>query len=881
MTHGSSARRKRSVIAGRGRESAGTKGGLLLSLAMIEIDRETKDWLTGQARGRFGKIPPERIADLVLTATADGDAQLRKAAFDALVRRYAFARRDSLTAQGPKPSLPSSPLGDYRTISADRKRPGSRPYVTRVRSLTPFVTSCSCADFVRGGLGVCKHGLVVLEVLTSSGDLDRASPNPLPEVELSWDPIPPLSPEETRLLRLRYRRSATSTSPSPDSLGFDGMSPSKTSLGNAAARLAFVRRLVDALETGLVTAEPCVSTLLGEELPREARAAHGLSALETSLATIPSLSRTLYPYQREGLERFLATGRLLLGDDMGLGKTTQAIAACHALFVTGRIERGLLVVPSPLKAQWKREWDATTRAVEATVVDGSPQERAKLYRETKRGFLIVAYEQVLRDLARIQELDPQMLVVDEAARIKNWQTKSAAYVRSLRADYRLVLTGTPMENRFEELATLVDLVDDVVLEPKWRLPALHGMPSEESKGAVAGPAKGARRLAELRTKLAPALLRRIRRDVLSDLPSRTDTRVPVEMSPAQREAHDELMPAIAALLARGKGRALARPELLRLISMLTEQRIVSNGLVQKRFDEIYPSIEHQSPTEARLAELDSPKLFALRTLIDEVVVGQGRKAVVFSQWTRMLRLAEWAVRDRLAAAGKRAAFFTGAESATQRERALAELVDDPSLVVLFSSDAGTTGLNLQHTVSVCVNLELPWNPAVLEQRIGRIHRLGQTSPIDVFNLVSEEGIESRIAQVVAGKKAVFDGLFDGESDEVSLDGEGSLLESARKLVDASDVETALAMADEETDEREDIRAAAKPAGAAEASPSTGDGPETGPSTSPILPNLPNLEVSVLPDGGLRIDVPPAWRPVVGRLFASLARALGEGESGQD
>jgi superfamily II DNA/RNA helicase len=206
---------------------------------------------------------------------------------------------------------------------------------------------------------------------------------------------------------------------------------------------------------------------------------------------------------------------------------------------------------------------------------------------------------------------------------------------------------------------------------------------------------------------------------------------------------------------------------------------------------------------------------------------------------------------------------------------LAELVDDPSLVVLFSSDAGTTGLNLQHTVSVCINLELPWNPAVLEQRIGRIHRLGQTSPIDVFNLVSEEGIESRIAQVVAGKKAVFDGLFDGASDEVSLDGEGSLLESARKLVDAADVETALAIADEETDEREDIGAAAKLSDMADVAPSATDGPEPRP-TAPPLPNLPNLEVSVLPDGGLRIDVPPAWRPVVGRLFASLARALGEG-----
>src|SRR6476620_5318045 len=99
----------------------------------------------------------------------------------------------------------------------------------------------------------------------------------------------------------------------------------------------------------------------------------------------------------------------------------------------------------------------------------------------------------------------------------------------------------------------------------------------------------------------------------------------------------------------------------------------------------------------------------------------------------MLRLAEWAVRDLLAEAGQRAVFFTGAESHKQRERAIVDLHDDPAVSVMFLSDAGGVGLNLQRAATCCINLELPWNPAVLEQRIGRIHRLGQTQPIDVYN----------------------------------------------------------------------------------------------------------------------------------------------------
>ena len=145
---------------------------------------------------------------------------------------------------------------------------------------------------------------------------------------------------------------------------------------------------------------------------------------------------------------------------------------------------------------------------------------------------------------------------------------------------------------------------------------------------------------------------------------------------------------------------------------------------------------------------------------------------MFSQWKRMLHLAEWAVSDVLADSGSRAVHFTGDESQKRRTQNIVDFHDDPRARVFFATDAGGVGLNLQRAASACVHLDLPWNPAVMEQRAGRIYRLGQTKPVEIYSLVSIGGIESRIASIVGGKKALFDGVFDGASDEVLFEGGG-------------------------------------------------------------------------------------------------------------
>ncbi len=301
---------------------------------------------------------------------------------------------------------------------------------------------------------------------------------------------------------------------------------------------------------------------------------------------------------------------------------------------------------------------------------------------------------------------------------------------------------------------------------------------------------GARNLDTIRDRLKRCMVRRVRQDVLDQLPPRTDTRVPVELTEVQQAAHDDLNQPIAQLVQRSLKRPLTQIEFLRLMGYLATQRIISNGMAQLQFEDLWPTIQKRRPDETTLQGISSPKLSELRQLVRQLVVDQGRKVVVFSQWRRMLSLAQWAVSDLLGDNGLRSGFFTGAEGQRRRTQNIVEFHDDPGFRILFTSDAGGVGLNLQHAANCVINIELPWNPAVLEQRIGRIYRLGQKLPIDVFNLVSEQGIESRISALVGSKQAFFKGLFDGESDSVQFDQSASFLAKVQKLYEAEAIEHA-------------------------------------------------------------------------------------------
>jgi hypothetical protein len=244
-------------------------------------------------------------------------------------------------------------------------------------------------------------------------------------------------------------------------------------------------------------------------------------------------------------------------------------------------------------------------------------------------------------------------------------------------------------------------------------------------------------------------------------------------------------------------------------------------------------------------------------------------------------------------------FFSGAEPQRRRAQNIVDFHDDPAVRLMFCSDAGAVGLNLQRAASTAVILDLPWNPAVLEQRVGRIYRLGQKRPIQVYYLVSEGGIEARIARLIGDKQALFTGLFDGESDEVVFESSGSFLSRVEKLVDpvevpdlpetdAPDAAPALDFATDLPDLADDVAlptgAASLPAArgtgaAAEATgvyePSRGGPASAGPPPAQVGDMLSRLQVVRRPDGGLAIEAPPEAAETLATLFAGMARLLSE------
>jgi superfamily II DNA or RNA helicase len=875
---------------------------------------EARGVLLHLAADHTGAIPGTLLVDHVLDVTRGGEWPVQRAALEAVLRRFAFAERDALIV-ADRPARGAA-VGRYHTSMrvAGRRRRVERPYTTVLESLVPLRVRCGCPDYVRSSLGLCKHGLAVLgwiaarprlvERAFTEADGPRAA-------RLTWDPVRPLTGVGDPLERVHLEGALPKALSKrtwarhlrPDARG-DRLVVAATHADDPRRRLALITALLEAdltlTKLSRTDADPGLRAMLTDERADVERRVACAALGDALPKRCEALKRQPYPYQLEGVRRFLTSGRLLLADDMGLGKTVQAIAACDVVWHAGRVKRGVIITPASLKSQWVREWRATSDAP-ITVLDGDPETRRAQLEALDAGFLVANYEQVVRDLALFERIGLDLVVLDEAQRIKNWSTKTAQAIKRLRAPYRLVLTGTPLENRLEELASLLDVVDDRALEPKWRLVPLH----QTLRGnAARGGARGLAHLDTLRARIAPVMVRRLRTEVLGQLPERTDTRVPVELTPAQMAEHDALNPSIASLIARTKTRALRPEEFQRLMQLLTAQRMISNGLALYQFDSVWPTLR-ESTQETALVGRDSPKLVELRRLIRALAVDQGRKVIVFSQWRRMLKLAAWAVEDVLREAGLRALFFTGAESQALRTQAVVELHDDPSARVMFLTDAGGVGLNLQRAATACINLELPWNPAVLEQRIGRIHRLGQAHKIDVYDLVAETGIEARITEIVGEKRRLFNELFDGSNDEVRFTEEPSFFARLEAVLSplavAAPSEPAAEGGDAEPTADDDDREGEVDASFVEAQPTTEDAElvappavltraladvvddsapapeaprsEPQPTASSVQRMFETLEVRRTDDGGLTLHAPKESADTLASLFEGMAALL--------
>ena len=464
------------------------------------------------------------------------------------------------------------------------------------------------------------------------------------------------------------------------------------------------------------------------------------------------LKTQLYAYQKVGALFAAKAGRCLIADDMGLGKTIQAIAAAEILARRTGLERILVISPTSLKHQWQSEIEKFSGR-QAMVVDGLQPQRKKCYRADSF-YKLTNYDVIYRDLDAIREWRPELIILDEAQRIKNWKTRTAQAVKKLDSEYAFVLTGTPLENRLEELHSIVEFVDRFRLGPMYRFLAEHQHVGEN------GRVVGYRNLAKIGETLEPILIRRTKDKVLDELPERLEKRFFVPMTPQQMDYHEENREIVARIVAKWKRYGfLTEKDQLRLRIALQNMRMSCNSTYL-----LDQSTDHGTKADEMVQ------------LLGEVFEEPDTKVVVFSQWVRMHEL----VAHRLAKKKWEHVMFHGGVPSRKRKGLVEQFKQDPACRLFLSTDAGGVGLNLQNASAV-VNLDQPWNPAVLEQRIGRVHRLGQHRPVRVVHFIAEGTIEQGMLDLLAFKKAMFSGVLDGGKDEVFMG--GSKLKKFMETVD--------------------------------------------------------------------------------------------------
>ncbi|OQA32730.1 MAG: ATP-dependent helicase HepA [Betaproteobacteria bacterium ADurb.Bin341] len=620
---------------------------------------------------------------------------------------------------------------DYAVSRTDV--PDALPYTVELRSLGEPVNSCTCPDFRKNFLGTCKH---VERVLASVRRPKRNEPAVSPKAELfmTREPYVPLlrigagvpSDAARKLAKQvdtqgRLRRT--------DAAGLAAL------IGTCEAVAGRVSQEVRDFLTELETRE---------QLER-VKAAFREQIIEAEGAA-PFLKLPLYPYQIDGMLHLAFTGRAMLADEMGLGKTVQAVAAAAVMREIMGVKRVLVVAPASLKAEWE-EQVRTFTALPQEVLFGARHERLLRYRHTPAFFLIANYEQVVRDWREINAVfQPELVILDEAQRIKNWRTRTAQNLKRLEARFAFVLTGTPLENRIDEVYSLTEFIDPSLFGSLFRFNRRFYRFGADGKMA------GLKNLGELHEAVGRIMLRRRKDDVEEQLPERVDNTYFVEMTPEQTVRYKEYEETVARLCHVAKQRPLRPEEMERLQNALACMRMCCDSC-------------YILDKEVR----DAPKLDELEKVLDDLwAADPQRKVLVFSEWVRMLELAA----ERLKKRKIGFALHVGKLPQQMRRKEIVRFKENADCRVFLSSESGGVGLNLQ-TASVVVNLDLPWNPAKLEQRIARSWRKHQKNRVNVINLVSQDTIEHRMLGTLKFKQGLADAVLDARGDAAAFEQENA------------------------------------------------------------------------------------------------------------
>jgi superfamily II DNA or RNA helicase len=522
--------------------------------------------------------------------------------------------------------------------------------------------------------------------------------------------------------------------------------------GQFLALTADLRRRIDALENlgavkqAKITAHPVtlplIEDIVGEQaqLRADARAKARLAELRKIADKTPRLPRGLQAklrdYQSEGYRWMvrLADARLgaVLADDMGLGKTIQALA-----LLCQRSKRGpaLVVAPSSVVSNWQAEAERFAPQLRCRLLAKADDRAALLAALGPGDLLLCSYGLLVSEAEALAELSFATIVFDEAHALKNSASRRSKAAFALQAEFRLALTGTPLENHLGELWSVFQATVPGLLSTQKRFDQRFTRPITNGQRE---------RARQLRALLRPFVLRRTKAQVLDELPPRTEVTIRVDPHEDERAFYEALrrqaVDRIAGLSDKGgKSR-------LRILAEITRLR--------------------QAAIDPRLVDPAGPPGSKITTLIRRLVDlrAEGHRALVFTQFLGSLA----AIHELLDAQGVEYRSFDGSTPTKQRDEAIAEFQAGEADVFVMSLKAGGVGINLTGADYV-IHLDPWWNPAVEDQATGRAHRIGQQRPVTVYRLVTVGTIEEKILELHASKRDLADDLLSGLDSAKKLD----------------------------------------------------------------------------------------------------------------
>jgi SNF2 family DNA or RNA helicase len=435
-----------------------------------------------------------------------------------------------------------------------------------------------------------------------------------------------------------------------------------------------------------------------------------------------------------------------LVDDMGLGKTIQLIAFLLHLQHQGWLESpSLLVCPTSVMGNWEKEMRRFAPGLKTLVYHGDKRPRGKdLVRAIAgQALVITSYTLVYRDLACLQGVSWQCLVLDEAQNIKNAEAKQSRAVRQIEAQFRIALTGTPVENRLTELWSIMDFLNPGYLGPKNFFQRRFATPIERYGDTAS--------LKTLKSLVQPFILRRLKTDrsIIQDLPEKQEMTVFCGLSAEQARLYQQAVEVALASLEEASG-VQRRGQILALLTRLKQ---ICN----------HPALFLQESSLGLKGR--SAKLQRLDEMAEELVA-EGDRALIFTQFAEWGKLLQRHLASHL---GYEALFLYGGTTKAQREAMVDRFQNDPAAPRLFilSLKAGGVGLNLTRASHV-FHFDRWWNPAVENQATDRAFRIGQTRNVQVHKFVCSGTLEERIHDMIESKKSL--------SEQVVSDGEAWLTE---------------------------------------------------------------------------------------------------------